>query len=123
VHANAVWTAIGSPQPEFDNMWEIYLDIRDALRAIPQDETLQQVLSNVSTTYEPQNCLDEMPADLQPTDEEGLLVVDETDDEGSSPVVDETDDEGSGPVVDLTEGEDSGEDDGHGIGLDFLYSS
>lgn len=92
-------------------MWEIYLDIRDALQAIPQDETLQQVLSNVSTTCEPQNCLDEMLADLQPTDEEGLLVVDETDDEGS------------GPVVDLTEGEDSGEDDGHGIGLDFLYSS
>ncbi|KAI9437089.1 hypothetical protein BJY52DRAFT_1130177, partial [Lactarius psammicola] len=31
VHANAVWTAMGSPQPQFHNAWEIYLHIRDAL--------------------------------------------------------------------------------------------
>ncbi|KAI9451583.1 hypothetical protein BJY52DRAFT_1205891 [Lactarius psammicola] len=31
VHANTVWTAMGSPQPQFHNAWEIYLHIRDAL--------------------------------------------------------------------------------------------
>lgn len=97
---------MGSPQPQFHNVWEIYLRIRDALRAVPQDGALQQVLSSISTTREPQDCLDEIPVDLQEEDE--LLVVDESDDEGS------------GPVVDLTEDEDHGEDDGHSIGLDFL---
>ncbi|KAH8982770.1 hypothetical protein EDB86DRAFT_3085880 [Lactarius hatsudake] len=31
VHANAVWMAMGSPQLQFNNAWEIYLHIRDAL--------------------------------------------------------------------------------------------
>ena len=31
VHANAVWTDMGSPEPQFSNAWDIYLRIRDAL--------------------------------------------------------------------------------------------
>lgn len=96
--ANTVWTALGSPQPKFDNAWEIYLCMRDALRAVTERETLQQILSNVSTTCEPQDFLDEIPEDLNPTDEDELLVVDFSDDEGSILVVDLTD-------------EDRGEDD------------
>ncbi|KAH8991701.1 hypothetical protein EDB92DRAFT_1935041 [Lactarius akahatsu] len=34
VHANAVWMAMGSPQPQFNNAWEIYLHIRDALQVV-----------------------------------------------------------------------------------------
>jgi hypothetical protein len=110
VHANAVWTAIGSPQPEFDNMWEIYLDIRDALRAIPQDETLQQVLST---------------EDLKPMDEDEPLVVDISDEDEPLVVdISDEDDEGSILVVDLTDDdEDRGDDadsEGHGIGSDSL---
>lgn len=101
---------MGSPQPQFHNAWEIYLDIRDALQGIAQDVTLQQVLSSVSVTSEPQHCLDEIPADLKPTDEDELLIVEESDDEGST------------PVIDLTEDEDHGEDDseGHSVDLDFF---
>ncbi|KAF8274172.1 hypothetical protein EI94DRAFT_1696117 [Lactarius quietus] len=86
--ANAVWTAMGSPQLEFDNAWEIYLQMRDALRAVTQRQTLQQILLS---TCEPQNCLDEIPHDLRPTDEDDLLVVDDSDDKDTNPVVDLTD--------------------------------
>ncbi|KAI9434815.1 hypothetical protein H4582DRAFT_1818292, partial [Lactarius indigo] len=34
VRANAVWTDMGSPEPQFDNAWEIYLHIRNALRSM-----------------------------------------------------------------------------------------
>ncbi|KAH8979166.1 hypothetical protein EDB92DRAFT_1937397 [Lactarius akahatsu] len=102
IHANAVWTAMGSPQLQFDNAWEIYLNIRDALQGIAQDGVLQQVLSSVITvdaTSEPQtwNCLDELPVDLQPSEDE-LLTVEDTDDESGI------------PVIDLMEDEDHGED-------------
>ena len=72
---------------------------------------LQQVLSSVSATPEPQHCLDEIPADLKPTDEDDLLIVEDSDDEGST------------LVIDLTEDEDHDEDnnsEGHSIGLDFF---
>ncbi|KAI9459395.1 hypothetical protein BJY52DRAFT_1223027 [Lactarius psammicola] len=111
VHANTVWTAMGSPQPQFHNAWEIYLHIRDALRGIAQDGMLQQVLSSVSATPEPQHCLDEIPADLKPTDKDDLLIVEDSDDEGST------------LVIDLTEDKDYDEDnnsEGHSIGLDFF---
>ncbi|KAH8999865.1 hypothetical protein EDB86DRAFT_3075541 [Lactarius hatsudake] len=114
VHANAVWMAMGSPQPQFNNAWEIYLHIRDALRGIAQDRMLQQVLSSVATS-KPQNGPDKLPADLQPTSEDELLFVDLTDHEDSN--------EDSTPVVDLTEDEGHSEDDGsegHAIGLDFF---
>ncbi|KAH8980140.1 hypothetical protein EDB92DRAFT_1820653 [Lactarius akahatsu] len=94
IHANAVWTAMGSPQPQFDNVWEIYLNICDALRGIARDGVLQHVLSSVITT---RNCLDKLPADLQPSEDE-LLTVEDTDDESGI------------PVIDLTEDKDHGED-------------
>ncbi len=59
---------MGSPQLQFHNAWEIYLDIHDALQGIAQDVMLQQVLSSISVTSEPQHCLDEIPTDLKPTD-------------------------------------------------------
>lgn len=98
LQANAVWTAMGSPQPKFDNAWEIYLRMRDALRAVTEHETLQQILSNVSTTCEPQDCLDEIPEDLNLTDEEDLLVMNDSDDEGSI-------------IVELTDEDRGGDDD------------
>ena len=82
---------MGSPQPQFDNAWDIYLRMRDALRAVTRHETLQQILSNVSSICEPQNCLDVIPGDLQPN-EDDLLIVDESDDEGSISAVDLTED-------------------------------
>ncbi|KAH9019451.1 hypothetical protein EDB85DRAFT_2153732 [Lactarius pseudohatsudake] len=116
IHANAVWTAMGSPQPQFNNAWEIYLNIRDALRGIARDRVLEQVLSSVMTadaTSEPQNrnCLDELPADLQPASEDELLTVEETDNESGT------------PVIDLTGDEDHGEDNDEGhstVGSDFF---
>jgi hypothetical protein len=102
--ANTVWTAMGSPQPKFDNTWEIYLSMHDALRAVTEHETLHLILSSFSTTCKSQNCLDDIPEDLKPTDEDGdkddLLVVDKSDH-----------DEGSILVVDLTDDEDHGKDD------------
>ncbi|KAI9454642.1 hypothetical protein BJY52DRAFT_1205187 [Lactarius psammicola] len=111
VHANAVWTAMGSPQPQFHNAWEIYLHICDALRGIAQAGTLQEVLSSISATSEPQDCLDEIPTDLKPTDEDELLIVEDSDDESSTLVIDVTEDEGYG--------EDS-DSEGHDIGLDVF---
>jgi hypothetical protein len=108
VHANAVWTAMGSPQPQFDNAWEIYLRMCDALRVVTQPETLQQILSS---TDEPQNVLGDIPEDLRPmesTDEDEPLVVDISDSDGEGSI-----------LVDLTEDdEDCGEDadsEGHGM--------
>ncbi|KAH8984640.1 hypothetical protein EDB86DRAFT_2833457 [Lactarius hatsudake] len=116
IHANVVWTAMGSPQLEFDNAWEIYLNICDALRGIAQDRVLQQVLSSVITadaTSGPQtwNCLDKLPADLQPTSKDELLTVEVTDDESDT------------PVLNLTEDEDHSKDndlEGHTVDLDFF---
>ncbi|KAN0139571.1 hypothetical protein V8E53_002600 [Lactarius tabidus] len=102
--ANTVWTAMGSPQPKFDNTWEIYLSMHDALRAVTEHDTLHLILSSFSATCKSQNCLDDIPEDLKPMDEDGdkddLLVVDKSDN-----------DEGSILVVDLTDDEDHGKDD------------
>jgi hypothetical protein len=122
VHTNAVWTAMGSPQPQFDNAWEIYLRMHDALRAVTQRETLQQILSS---TDESQNFLDDIPEDLKPTDEDEPLVVDISDEDEPLVVdISDEDDEGSILVVDLTDDdEDRGDDadsEGHGIGSDSL---
>ena len=110
VHANAVWTAMGSPQLQYDNAWEIYLRMRDALRAVTQRETLQQILSS---TDEPQNFLSDIPEDLNPTDEDEPLVVD----------ISESDDEGT-ILVDLTDDDedrgDNADSEGNGIGSDSL---
>ncbi|KAH9035212.1 hypothetical protein EDB85DRAFT_1889437 [Lactarius pseudohatsudake] len=94
VHANTVWTTLGCPQPQFDNAWGIYLQIRDALRGVAQDGALVRVLSSVPTTSEPQHCLDEIPMDLEPIDEDELLIVENSDDEGDMLVIDATEDEG-----------------------------
>ncbi|KAI9447090.1 hypothetical protein BJY52DRAFT_1206604 [Lactarius psammicola] len=101
VRANAVWTDMGSPEPQFHNAWEIYLHIRDALRSMAWDGAFQQSLSTVS---QPEYHLEELPADLRPDDDE-LLVVDNSGDEGSV------------LIADLTDNEDDSE--GHDIGLDF----
>lgn len=105
---------MGSPEPRFDNAWEIYLHIRDALRSMAWDGAFQQSLSAVS---QPEHCLEALPVDLRPDIDE-LLVVDNSDDEGSTLIVDLTDDEdeGSTLIVDLTDDED---EEGHDIGLDF----
>ena len=34
VHANAIWTAMGSPRPHFHNSWAIYVQIRDTLKSV-----------------------------------------------------------------------------------------
>ncbi|KAI9429058.1 hypothetical protein H4582DRAFT_1827992 [Lactarius indigo] len=104
VRANAVWTDMGSPEPQFDNAWEIYLHIRDALRSMGWDGAFCQGLSAVS---QPEDCWEELPADLR-ADEDELLVVDKSDDERSTLIVDLTD------VEDVDDSEE-----GHGIGLDF----
>jgi hypothetical protein len=109
--ANTVWTAMGSPQPKFDNVWEIYLCMHDALCAVTKCETLQLILSSVSTTCKPQNCLDEIYEDLKPMDEDNIFVVDKTNYEDSISVVNLTDDEDCGKDEDLV---------GHTIGLDLL---
>ncbi|KAF8259282.1 hypothetical protein EI94DRAFT_1773974 [Lactarius quietus] len=89
--ANVVWTAMGSPQLKFDNAWEIYLHMRDVLRAVTEPESLQQILSNLSTSCEPQNSPNEIPATLTPTiEEDDLLVMDDEDDEDLIPIVDLT---------------------------------
>ncbi|KAH9014255.1 hypothetical protein EDB84DRAFT_1590323 [Lactarius hengduanensis] len=110
VHANAVWTTLGCPQPQFDNAWGIYLQIRDALRGVAQDGALVRVLSSVPATSEPQHCLDEIPMDLEPIDEDELLIVENSDDEGDTLVIDATEDEGDSEAF----------SEGAGIGLDFL---
>ena len=99
---------MGSPQPQFDNVWDIYLHMHEALQAVTQHETLQQILSSVSSICKPQNGLDVIPEDLQ-TNEDELLIVDESDDEGSIPVVILTDDD-----------EGSAGEEGDSIGSDFL---
>ncbi|KAH9011327.1 hypothetical protein EDB84DRAFT_1279188 [Lactarius hengduanensis] len=91
VRANAVWTDMGSPEPQFDNAWEIYLLIRDALRSMAWDEAFHRSLSTVSQL---EDRLEELPANLR-ADEDELLVVDHSDDEGTIPTVDLTDDERS----------------------------
>jgi hypothetical protein len=78
---------MGSPKPQFHNAWEIYLHIRDELRSMGSDGAFRQSLSAAS---QPEYCLEELPADIRP-DEDELLMVDNSDDEGSIPVVDLTD--------------------------------
>lgn len=68
---------MGSPEPEFRNVWEIYLHIRDALRSMAWDDAFRQSLSAASQS-EPY--LEELPMDLRP-DEDDLLVVDVSDNE------------------------------------------
>jgi hypothetical protein len=104
VHANAVWVEMGCPEPRFENVWEIYLHIRDALRSMAWDAAFEQSLSAASQ----RECYsEELPRDLRP-DEDDVLLVDVSEDEGSI------------PIVDLTDNEEANEDsEGHGIGLDF----
>ena len=88
VHANAVWTDMGSPEPQFSNAWDIYLRIRDALRSMVWDGAFRQCLSAAS---QPEPYSEELPADLRqdeigplgdPSDHEGdILTIDLTDDE------------------------------------------
>ncbi|KAF8262051.1 hypothetical protein EI94DRAFT_1773282 [Lactarius quietus] len=75
VHANAIWTDMRSPEPEFRNVWEIYLHIRDALRSMAWDEAFRHSLSAAS---QPEQYPEELPVDLRP-DEDELLVVDVSD--------------------------------------------
>ena len=83
VRANAVWTDMGSPEPQFSNAWEIYLHIRDQLRSTAWDSAFEQCLSAASQS-------EETPIDLG-QDEEEVLVVDRSDDDGDIPIVDFTD--------------------------------
>ena len=102
MRANAIWSDMGSPEPQFQNAWEIYLHIRDALRSTSWDGAFQQSLSAAS---QPEDCLAELPADLR-RDEDDILVVDNSDDDfnfGSSV-------EESTPIVVLTDTEDDGPD-------------
>lgn len=82
VHANAVWTDMGSPEPEFRNVWEIYLHIRDALRSMAWDGAFRQSLSAASQS---EQYSEELPVDLRPdASEDELLVVDISDNEDDS---------------------------------------
>ena len=83
VRANAVWTDMGSPEPQFSNAWEIYLHIRDQLRSTTWDSAFEQCLSTASQSGE-------TPIDLG-QDEDEVLVVDRSDDDGDIPIVDFTD--------------------------------
>jgi hypothetical protein len=78
---------MGSPEPKFENMWEIYLHIRNVLRSMGWDGAFQQSLSAAS---QPEHYSEELPRDLEP-DEDELLLVDNSEDEGSIPIVDLTD--------------------------------
>ena len=97
---------MGSPEPQFSNAWEIYLHIPDALRSTTWDGAFQQSLSAAS---QPEDCLEELPGDLEP-DEDGLLLVDGSEDEEMI------------PIVDLTDNEDLEEnvEEGHGADADEL---
>jgi hypothetical protein len=90
VRANAIWTDMGSPEPQFSNVWDIYLRIHDSLCSMAWDGAFEQSLSAAS---QPDNCLDEMPGDLELDEDELLLVNNVSDDERNIPIVDLTDDE------------------------------
>jgi hypothetical protein len=94
VCANAIWVDMGSPEPKFENAWEIYLHICDALRSMAWDGVFQQSLSAAS---QPENYSEELPRDLALDEDESLLV-------------DVSEDEESIPIVDLTDNEEANED-------------
>lgn len=98
VHANTVWTAMGSPQPHFHNAWTIYLQIRDTLRSVQHN--LGPSLSDSA-----------QPPDHNPDDIGDMsLLMDLEDFSGDS-----ASQGASSPIANLTEDEDDTE--GHGIGL------
>ncbi|KAH9009812.1 hypothetical protein EDB84DRAFT_1545636 [Lactarius hengduanensis] len=99
VHANTIWTAMDSPQPDFHNAWAIYVQIRATLKSV--QHSIGSSLSDHDSAQ---------PQDDHNSDVGTSLLIDWEDfssDGGSSPVL--------SPIADLTEDEDNAE--GHGIGL------
>src|SRR6266702_3290776 len=98
IHANTIWTAMGSPQPHFHNAWAIYLQIRDTLKSV------QHSLSSSLQVSDSAQSQDHDSDDIGPGDI-SLLIDWE----------DFSSDSASSLIADLTEDEDDTE--GHGIGL------
>ena len=82
VCANAVWTDMGSPEPQFSNAWDIYLQICDVLQSMVWDGAFAECLSATSQ-LEPY--LDELPVDLRQNEDDedkgDTLIIDVTDNE------------------------------------------
>ena len=108
VHANAIWTAMGSPKPHFHNAWAIYLQIRDTLKGMQHG--LGSFLSGGA-----------QPSDHNSDDMGDISLLLDWDD-----FSDDNDSDGAqaiagpsspmqGPMADITEEEDDTE--GNGIGL------
>jgi hypothetical protein len=101
VHASTIWTAMGSPMPNFHNAWAIYMEIRDTLKGMQHQ--LGPLLSDSSQSQ------DQVSDDIG---DASLLMdwgdfSDSDDAESSSPI--------ALAMADLTEDEDDTE--GHSIGL------
>ena len=93
VHAHAIWTDMGSLEPQFSNAWDIYLRIRDALRSMVWDGEFRECLSVAS---QPKPYPEELPGDLRQNE-------DLSDHEGDTLIVDRTDDEEGGEEADSVE--------------------
>ncbi|KAF8256598.1 hypothetical protein EI94DRAFT_1710840 [Lactarius quietus] len=88
--ANAIWTEMGSPEPQFSNAWDIYLCIHDSLCSMALDEAFEQSLSVASQL---EHYPEEMPQDVELDEDEELLVNDDSEDESNIPIVDLMDNE------------------------------
>jgi hypothetical protein len=106
VHANTIWTAMGSPMPNFHNAWAIYTEIRDTMKSMQHQ--LGPLLSD-SSQFQDQ--------DSDNIGDTSLLIdwEDFSDDQADDAYNNGSDAEPSGPIADLTEDEDDAE--GHSIGL------
>lgn len=103
VRANAIWVDMGSPEPRFENAWEIYLHIRDALRSMAWDDDFQQSLSAASQR---EDYSEELPSDL--LDDGDIPLVDVSDSEDEIPLVDVSDSEDEIPLVDVSDEDEEG---------------
>ena len=101
VHANAIWTAMGSPEPHFHNAWEIYLQIRDTLKGMQLG--LGPFLSG---SAQPSDHSSDDMGDISL-----LLNWDDFSDDGDGDSAQAM----ASPMADISEDEDDTE--GHGIGL------
>ncbi|KAH9927320.1 uncharacterized protein B0H18DRAFT_926645 [Fomitopsis serialis] len=123
LRANAVWTAIGRPEPQFDTAWDIYRRILAGLRSMPADVAFQNMLDETSDTQQAHHTPEEsgyemcMPANLDvPFARQciGDVVI-------PSEQVEQSDAESEADLfVDISDTEAVDDSDSHGIGLDFF---
>ncbi|KAA1471497.1 hypothetical protein DENSPDRAFT_776760, partial [Dentipellis sp. KUC8613] len=113
VRATAAWASMGSPEPQFETVWDIYREILARLRSMPADAGFRKML-NESSELQTQEAADDINTQL-PDDLAHIEFVDDL----NSSVGDGSDDDEE-LIADGTDAEGSETSEGHGVGLDFF---